>query len=763
MSTFKWRACGHPSQSSFLHQKKSDTSHMKSSQVLILTASNLRKHMNTIEIGASPANFQKIQDLLSEAILAKDIPVVHKRLAQGAGRSGRGGKRMRTPLMHSASVMDCELIELFMPFEQIDVLDLGGEDALFIFLSALATKRVLPTAWRRALGLLLGPTSSFRQWPAEKLSAALTQAASAWSGTAAKFIDVWVEVLSLANLDERQGLGMAACKAALSSNALLGGVRASSLLRRLISNGPPISEELQLEEMAHLAATHGRAQFLQEVSVFSDLEARDSRGRTPLMAACSSKYKCDTQRVMFCFGATLSCIPFLLSQGCDARAVDRDGCDALMLFIESSVERDDAEDLDLLVRRGIPQLVQRSDLAARDFLGESALDKARDLKLEAVISMIELALGSELSEPRASRALMDDEAAGSKLQELLFQAIEANDVALAKKRLEQGADALREAVPVSCVQGHSGMVGHSPLMAACIALREEPPMEMLELLAPLSDLLAVNADGETALSIFARQRVVSSPSDIAAMALLASPAVIKKANNSGSAPLAIVRADEIMWPQVIELLGPHSDWMALDAQGNNVLASHRAQNLNPYYEGDLALLAAHPDPQWLAASANDAGETILHIAASCAATSLLAALAPFANFSASTREGFTPLMAGCMGAKAKLGSVGALLAPWSNGHAVDANGCDALMLALERRIYESDEFCQGIQELVRWASLDARDFLGESALDKAVERGLVKAEGIIRARMAIFEERDALGVAASVGAAPAKSSRALWI
>lgn len=88
--------------------------------------------------------------------------------------------------------------------------------------------------------------------------------------------------------------------------------------------------------------------------------------------------------------------------------------------------------------------------------------------------------------------------------------------------------------------------------------------------------------------------------------------------------------------------------------------------------------------------------------------------------------------------------------------AVDAHGCDALMLLFEGVAAEDDGLCETVETLVGRVNLDARDFLGESALDKAIERDFLRSVDIIRARMAIFEERDELANASPPSSASAR-------
>lgn len=134
--------------------------------------------------------------------------------------------------------------------------------------------------------------------------------------------------------------------------------------------------------LAHIAAGEGRIEFLREIAPFADFEARDHRGRTPLMAAAMA--------------SQFNVVAHLLAQGCDPQAVDFDGCDALMLGLEANNHfySFDADG----ICASMVGLAKRSDPSIRDILGESALDKLCYLFDPAIGSRIEQAI-RESGEP----------------------------------------------------------------------------------------------------------------------------------------------------------------------------------------------------------------------------------------------------------------------------------------------------------------------------------------------------------------------------
>lgn len=98
--------------------------------------------MNPQKPNFSPAQREKIQNLLSQAIQKEDIPRVHKLLAQGADPSAPGGDRMRTPLIEAASRLNSELIELFLPLNDLAAIDGDGRSALHAFVRCLSSYNV---------------------------------------------------------------------------------------------------------------------------------------------------------------------------------------------------------------------------------------------------------------------------------------------------------------------------------------------------------------------------------------------------------------------------------------------------------------------------------------------------------------------------------------------------------------------------------------------------------------------------------------------
>lgn len=99
----------------------------------------------------SGANIQKLQRQLGLAIAASNVRHVHKLLAQGASPSMASGDHMSTPLMDAAKKGHPELIELFLPFNDIDATDANGFTALHFFVEALPLIAPAPDHWRATL------------------------------------------------------------------------------------------------------------------------------------------------------------------------------------------------------------------------------------------------------------------------------------------------------------------------------------------------------------------------------------------------------------------------------------------------------------------------------------------------------------------------------------------------------------------------------------------------------------------------------------
>lgn len=671
---------------------------------------------------------QQIQDRLFSAIVAKSMVQAKELLSLGASPSAPGGPNRRTPLMAAASTLDFELIKLFLPLNDVHAVDDRGFSALSLFVKHIVNDLRSPLRefspdkscaceWRRALGLLLsaGPRPLDAHGPSP-----LAIAAASWLP-----LDTFIALASVlapaSNFSELDAQGLTAYSTALSSLYAGGGKKALALLEI----DPMASHALRACSpthgyLAHVAARNGEVCFLSTTSHLIDFDARDSRGRTPLMAAA------DTVKTH-----SPICLEFLLEHS-DPLAVDCDGCDALMLFIERHCKDDFAEDG---LKQAISRLVCKSNLWARDSLGESALDKATDRKMRSLASLI-LSTRHHSTEVFSAPAL-NLAPSLDKLQELFFQAVELGETELAKKRLEQGACPRRPSPTFN-----SAHFPLCPLRTPLIVAAKGQSKEMIQFLAPLSNLMDRDAYGNTALLARLRQNSLKTPDDISIMRTLFSPEVALASSVDGTTLLSAANAPAGLWPDVMAILGPVCDWMALDAKGNNILAL-QLQRLSSA-EDRAAIWNAHPDSAWLASSSNHDGETLAHIAARRRSKDILLLIAPHANFGAKDRLGRTPLACACSAEAAfEAAGIVAILAPWSDCRAVDLSGCDALMLIIESS-RRKDDLLLCVKELVDRADLEARDFLGESALDKAIARNRLDVVAIIRSRMAIFAERDAL-------------------
>ena len=604
--------------------------------------------------------------------------------------------------------------------------------------------------WQRSIKRLLSdaPLPSCDPPAVQFSRSPLATAAASWISDSPKFEELLAILAPRHDFSLSDSNGRSAIALALRSPDTNGGRRAFSLLQCHPEMDAALRACHPLDgTLAHLAAKSERPDFLAAISSMADLDARDDNGRTPLMAAAGSAH--DTLNHERIIGNDGACMRVLLENGCDARAVDRDGSDALMLLMESLDSPQALKNIDL--NATVSLLIEKSNPWARDFLGESALDKAK------LRNMSEVVLALQNAQARSPLAAHAEEPAPrlpacrpGKLQELLFQAIEQDDVLLASQRLSQGADPRKPSPDFEHLDRPSL---RTPLMAAA----EMFSPQMIALLAPLSNLVDVNADGETALIIFLdRAPRLFSPKFLDALPGLYSPAVARVASHAGHTPLRRARTDAASWPQLLALLGPDSDWMALDSAGNNILGRPegcRSRSASP--DDDMERWNAHPDQAWLALSVNHAGETLAHLAAARGAFWLLSAIAPHADFNLKNMAGSTPLLIAASDLRESWESV-CLLASLSDCLAVDAHGCDALMLLFEGVAAEDDGLCEAVEALVGRVNLDARDFLGESTLDKAIERDFLRSVDIIRARMAIFEERDELANASPPSSASAR-------
>ena len=315
----------------------------------------------------------------------------------------------------------------------------------------------------------------------------------------------------------------------------------------------------------------------------------------------------------------------------------------------------------------------------------------------------------------------------------MHRAIAAGEVAVAGKRIAQGAC---HSLPVEWDISRPGQ-NQTPLMRAAAGSN---PLSLIRLLLPFSNPLAVDHDANSAL-MFLLSNEINSHEKLAALAELASPESALLKNSLGRSPLTIARASANLSSQMFDILRPLCDWFAIDANGLSVLSS---AILDARFDERqcLDLWNEHPDQAWLANSRDYSGRSLAHVAARRCNSEIFKAISFHVNFDATDNAGLTPLMSACLGSSWRsliFAPTIEFLAPRSNCRLVDLNGCDALMLLIEKC---SDDQIHAAGELIPRVDLAARDFLGESALDKARNRGLSAISAAIEAHMAIFAERD---------------------
>lgn len=635
-------------------------------------------------------NKKKLQALLHEAILADDMALIRKRLDQGAAPgSFTNSKQGQTALMDAAVAGDPDVVDLFLPFCDIGAVNVDGESALCVFLTRLScvNNSSPPQRWLETLRKLCPkPPATF------STCSPLSRVASFWGSCAPDVNVVVSELAPFSSFSRIAGYKATPCSIALlhlppsRSDVALAIFRADPL------NAKGKSLRPELYELVHRAANSNRVEFLKEILPMAPIDIRNDFGRTPFLSAAG--------------GVCLDAMELFVAMESEVEAVDNDGCDALMLAIERNSPAMDFERL--------MALIPTANLFFRDNLGESALDKALDRSMtELAKSIKSRMLGREISPPTLSASLGPPSA---KLQQLLFRAIEEDDMALFEKRLAQGAN------PSSCTKDWP----FAPFFLTLALSRNE----MIQRLIPLADLSSPNANGQTPLACYLRSTLIHDTESLSIMKMLTSPEAVRAGELLGQPPLACLRADPAILPAALESLASLSDWTHIDVN---------AFSANPILP--LSLWSAHPDQAGLAKQADADGETLAHIAATHNNKTLLFAISPHADFSAKDAQGRTPLMLACSHGYVNDDRASAIfaLAPWSDCRAVDHNGCDALMLLMETS-YEDD--CHAIiDQLAPRSDLFARDFLGESALDKALDRGFADAVMAIRGHLAIHEER----------------------
>lgn len=657
---------------------------------------------------------QKLGALLASAILRADEGLVEKRLAQGASPSAASGSNMRTPLMVAACSMSLSMIERMLPFSDEAAVDADGNTALNLLIlqnGVMGGWAKAPEGWQECIARLASPAAAGiknRDGNTPLMTAALS-----WSRGDDQFKILLGLLLPMVDVWETNNEGQAACLLAAQG-------RSHGRALALWEAGRPSASTKSVRGIAHAAAKSGLDEFLREIAFEVDLEERDSRGRTPFLAAADKR--------------SLKAAVELLKKGANPWAVDDDGCDAMMLISAAVRHGKSGMGFNRVDRDLLGAIAVAADVSARDFLGESALDKARSRRQGEIVEIL-LSTGAEAGGgPAASLPSLRP-----KLQEMLIAAVLDEDANLVEKRLSQGAS------PFELLDGERG--------AALGVAAADGNIEMIRRLLAQEGSGRAAGKEEALWKLVESSRARESCDFVACASELACAEAVAASNNWGRSPLMEASCYEQHFKELLALLGPLSDWQAKDKDGTSLVEMALI-----YMEDGNAmdLWQAHPDKRWAGASRNNEGQTLAHIAAEHNNEKLLEAIANHSDFSARDARGQTPLMRACFCGRNFERAV-KCLAPWSDCRAVDGQGCDALMLAIEGVPRENyGHFVEAISELVRWADLGARDFLGESALDKALDRGFPLAVAAIQARMAINHERaqiaEAAGALQQVGA-----------
>ena len=665
---------------------------------------------------ASPAGDSLLREarlvqLLSLSARRGNAGLVEKLLSMGANPLAFGDESHRTPLMLVAEhAAPFQIISRLIPLSNIFAVSACGSTALALMLHRLGSPSPVSASQAPHAELLdclsaLAPTASI---PSANGRTPLMILATSWSQDDELFSQVLGIISPLSDFNAQDTAGLTACfLAAIHAHqhyALLI-FQAHPEPRRACSTTSPDGQVL-----AHAASASNSTKLLEHLAPFSNLDARDSFGRTPLLVAASKR--------AYAAGS------FLLAHGADPRAVDHDGCDALMLAIEAgggliaSINSEQVAFFKLLA--------SSANLHSIDFLGESALDKARYMpRFSFARRLILEAMGlSEDDSSPASPPTATLPATTLKLQNLLASSIQMGCPFLVKRRLGQGAD------PKCPVDSR----GSTALMIAA----DKGDLSMIEILAPLGDLLARDNAGKTAIArLFESANPFTAHFSEIIDSLSGSP-VIHASNGLGT--LNAIFASNHFYPSAslrMDVFAPLLDWrQAIDF---------------PHPSLAMMLWDALPQPEafWAASICDIHGSTLAHLAARSGNHSLLQALLPFSNLAATDRQGLTPLMAACSDGLPSLAAI-ELLAPISDCRAVDVHGRDALMLAIESSIprFSTHLLLSAAIHLVDRCDLFAADHLGATALHKAHDFQALPVADLISSRLAIFAERSSLALAA---------------
>lgn len=692
------------------------------------------------------ARADKLQELLREAIMDNNIPLVNKRFEQGANPSAPAKNGQSSLLMLAIKAQSPELIARLTPSADLGETDRNGLTALHHFISSIHTPPAMGSELLPALRSLITPSSATTRsligFSPLDVHAQRAQGSPPFHSddTFASIVRELLPFSANSALD-----GYKACVAALDSNSDQASAKSLALLEahplkdKILAMSCPLRGQL-----SHVAAATGQTEFLRSIAPVVNIDSRNAQGLTPFMVAL-----CTSSRRQLFSSSPMSAALLLLDLGADPLLVDDNGCDALMLAIEYN--RDAISKSDNVVANALAPIIKLSDLSRRDFLGESALDKALDRDLAFFADMIRAQ--SSPSCPNSSStsikfSSLNPANSRSHLQSLLHDAVARDNMALVDKRLLQGAQPLSHQAEASC---NISFGGETPLILAA----QYANLSMVRRLLPLSNPLATNVRGDTALLAFLSNEITTQD-HLAILAELATPesALIKDAR--GQSPLAVIRASDALLPEAMAILAPLSDWLSTDLLGRGILGGGYFSEAK-----GLAIWNGHPDQHAFANAQDSEGRSLVHTASCIGQLNFLRRVSDYVDFDQRDHLMRTPLLSACATPPffpEQLHATIEFLSARNDCRSVDINGCDALMLLIENTL--SPDPILAATPLIDRVDLNARDFLGESAMDKARDRSHHKILAAIQSRLAIFAERDALHSASEISAARPRSARA---
>lgn len=415
----------------------------------------------TIFADGQPKTPTKMGKLLIHAVVANNLALVKKLIAQGADPSKACDTQTgSTALMHAAMNGDAEAIYLLAPQSTIAATDTHGNSPLHFFVSRTAGLAGPPENWKQSLRLLISQDSASKQNNDGLTPLAL--AVKGWWSSEALFIEVAEELAPHSNLSTMDFNGLTPCVLALHNQHWSGSRKALEILRLDPLRAQALdAKHPQHGSLAHMAARENYHEFISAIAAEANLESRDSMGETPLMTAVKNM--------------SFEAMDTLIELGAKANAVDDSGRDALMLGACAS------QDPKMSKSRHWPRLTSlicRSDLLLLDANGLSAFDHA----LAGQATIARLIWDHHPDQAGLARKPNKD---GETLAHIL-----------ARKQAPHFLSAV-------CCQDNlmaTDPRGRTPLMAACFdgPSRHE---ESIAMLVPWSDCRALDHDGCDALML----------------------------------------------------------------------------------------------------------------------------------------------------------------------------------------------------------------------------------------------------------------------